>query len=104
MIPQRLFNVGCLLIMKADFIREVFMNFRLLHVFCDFMVNIILHAKVILAFCLGCLIANPLWSDELSRTIENIKPSVVGIGTFQKTRSPPVSFIGTGFVVGDGPG
>lgn len=79
------------------------MNFRmLLHVFCDFMVNIILHAKVIFAFCLGCLIANPLWSGELSRTIENIKPSVVGIGTFQKTRSPPVSFIGTGFVVGDG--
>lgn len=89
--------------MKADFIREVFMNFRMLwHVFCDFMVNIILHAKVTLAFCLGCLITNPLWSGELSRTIENIKPSVVGIGTFQKTRSPPVSFIGTGFVVGDG--
>ena len=35
-------------------------------------------------------------------TIERIKPSVVGIGTIQKLRSPPVNFLGTGFVVGDG--
>src|SRR5207253_1879245 len=38
----------------------------------------------------------------LPQTIEQIKPSLVGIGTFQKTRSPAVIFFGTGFVVGDG--
>lgn len=79
------------------------MNFRIgLHGFCDFMMNIFLHTKGILVFCLGCLIANPLWSGELSRTIESIKPSIVGIGTYQKTRSPAVNFMGTGFAVGDG--
>ena len=39
---------------------------------------------------------------ELPETIRTIKPSVVGIGTIIKTRSPPVAFFGTGFVVGDG--
>jgi S1-C subfamily serine protease len=38
----------------------------------------------------------------LPQTIEQIKPSLVGIGTFLKTRSPAVIFFGTGFVVGDG--
>lgn len=41
-------------------------------------------------------------ADDLARTIERVKPSVVGIGSFNKTRSPPIGFIGTGFVVGDG--
>lgn len=35
-------------------------------------------------------------------TIEKIKPAVVAVGTFQKTRRPPSVFRGTGFVVGDG--
>ena len=34
--------------------------------------------------------------------VERIKPSIVSIGTFQKTRSPAFAFRGTGFVVGDG--
>ena len=34
--------------------------------------------------------------------VERVKPSIVSIGTFQKTRSPPFDFRGTGFVVGDG--
>ena len=34
--------------------------------------------------------------------IQHVKPSVVAIGTFQKTRSPSFSFMGTGFAVGDG--
>lgn len=79
------------------------MNFRmLLRVICDFIINIILHAKGILVLCMGCLIVNPLWSGELARTIESVKPSIVGIGTYQKTRSPAVNFMGTGFAVGDG--
>jgi len=50
----------------------------------------------------GFIFASPLWGDELPRTIERLKPSIVGIGTYQKTRSPPVNFLGTGFAVGDG--
>lgn len=39
---------------------------------------------------------------ELPDTLERIKASVVAIGTYQRTRSPPFLFRGTGFVVGDG--
>lgn len=39
---------------------------------------------------------------DLPRTIAVVKKSVVGVGTFQKTRSPAVRFSGTGFVTGDG--
>lgn len=41
-------------------------------------------------------------STEIENTIERVKPSVVAIGTFLKTRSPAVQFYGTGFVVADG--
>ncbi len=44
----------------------------------------------------------PLHAADFSTTVKAVKPSVVAIGTFQKTRSPAVSFSGTGFVVGDG--
>ena len=39
---------------------------------------------------------------DLSATIEQVKPSVVGVGTYQETRQPRVQLRGTGFVVGDG--
>ncbi|MBA2689536.1 MAG: trypsin-like peptidase domain-containing protein [Burkholderiales bacterium] len=39
---------------------------------------------------------------ELPETIRAIKPSVVGVGSYSKTRSPPLVFFGTGFAVGDG--
>lgn len=48
------------------------------------------------------VVAAPSRADELVRTIQAVKPSVVGIGTFQRTRSPAVQFVATGFVVGDG--
>nr|WP_237759543.1 serine protease [Sulfuricella sp. T08] len=51
---------------------------------------------------LGLLFVSPLWGTELVQTIERIKPAIVGVGTFQKTRTPPVSFLGTGFVLDDG--
>lgn len=41
-------------------------------------------------------------ADALPQAIAKIKPSIVGIGTFQKTRSPATIFNGTGFVVADG--
>lgn len=41
-------------------------------------------------------------TQNLPDTIEKIKPSIVGIGTFEMTRRPPSIFRGTGFVVADG--
>jgi S1-C subfamily serine protease len=41
-------------------------------------------------------------ADELSHTIEVVKPSVVGVGSYVKTRSPALSFVGSGFVIDDG--
>jgi S1-C subfamily serine protease len=39
---------------------------------------------------------------ELTAVIPVVKRSVVGVGTFERTRSPATMFVGTGFVVGDG--
>lgn len=38
----------------------------------------------------------------LPETVALVRPAVVGVGTFQTTRRPPVRLLGTGFVVGDG--
>lgn len=39
---------------------------------------------------------------DLPSTIEKVKPSIVAIGTYLKTQSPPFVFRGTGFAVGNG--
>jgi S1-C subfamily serine protease len=39
---------------------------------------------------------------DLPELIEQVRPSIVGIGTQQALRSPPNNLTGTGFVVGDG--
>ena len=44
----------------------------------------------------------PARGADLIQTIERVKPSIVGVGTFLKMRSPTVQFVGTGFVVADG--
>jgi len=44
----------------------------------------------------------PARADGLARSIVAVKPAVVGVGSFLKTRSPSVMFSGTGFAVGDG--
>nr|WP_300086807.1 serine protease [uncultured Nitrosomonas sp.] len=53
---------------------------------------------------LACLVLShpSLCQADLAETIERIKPAIVGIGTFQKLQSPPVNFLGTGFVITDG--
>ena len=48
-----------------------------------------------------CLSAAPAVAD-LPDVIEQIKPSIVVVGTYAKTRSPAFVMRGTGFVVGDG--
>jgi S1-C subfamily serine protease len=40
--------------------------------------------------------------EGIADTVEKIKPSIVGVGTYQRTRTPPLDFRGTGFIVGDG--
>jgi len=54
------------------------------------------------ALAWGLLAGGARAEADLSEVIARVKPSIVAIGTFQKTRSPPFLFRGTGFVVGDG--
>lgn len=67
--------------------------------------KVLLILRVSLVQCLrvlGIIFVTPLWGSELVKTIERVKPSIVGVGTFQKTRSPALNFLGTGFVLNDG--
>lgn len=60
-------------------------------------------ARTIVLSLLTCLVnTSPSVAQTLPDAIARIKPSIVGIGTFQKTRSPATVFNGTGFVIGDG--
>lgn len=59
----------------------------------------------IIALWLGsasCWFAAPAWSAGLPDVIARVKPSVVGVGTYQETRQPRAKLLATGFVVGDG--
>jgi S1-C subfamily serine protease len=49
----------------------------------------------------ACVLSTASGAD-LTAVIPSVKRSVVGIGTFERTRSPSTVFFGTGFVVGDG--
>lgn len=40
--------------------------------------------------------------EALPDTIESVRPSVVGVGTYQRTRSPSTELQATGFAIGDG--
>ena len=51
---------------------------------------------------LGLIGATTLSHAEVADTLTTIKPGVVGVGTFQPSRSPRTTLSGTGFVVGDG--
>ncbi|MEC5387115.1 serine protease [Uliginosibacterium sp. H3] len=56
---------------------------------------------LVLVAC-ALLAGNTTVNAALPDTLQRIKPSVVVVGTFQRTRSPAFMFLGTGFVVGDG--
>jgi S1-C subfamily serine protease len=55
-----------------------------------------------MAVLAACWLATPAEAAELPRTVAAVKGSVVGVGTYLKTRSPSTVFNGTGFVVDDG--
>lgn len=61
---------------------------------------VILCNTLLVAWMMLCVIT-PVQAD-LADTIQRVKPAIVGIGAYQKTRSPPLNFLGTGFVVDDG--
>ncbi|MBV1913954.1 MAG: serine protease [Pseudomonadales bacterium] len=46
--------------------------------------------------------ASIVYSAELADTVQKVKPSIVGIGTYSVNNRPPASLKGTGFVVLDG--
>jgi S1-C subfamily serine protease len=56
----------------------------------------------ILLFALSTVSCLSTAADGLPETIAKVKPGVVGIGTLQQTRRPPVNLLATGFVVADG--
>lgn len=56
----------------------------------------------LLFICCALGFAPVATAAELPQTIAVVKKSVVGVGTYLKTRSPAILFNGTGFVTGDG--
>ena len=60
--------------------------------------------RVLHAACALALIAAlpGLARADLVGILPHIKPSIVAVGTYQRTRSPAFQFRGTGFVIGDG--
>jgi len=54
-------------------------------------------------WCLLMIVAClPVHAESLAEIIQQIKPSIVGIATYQATRRPPTKLLGTGFVVAGG--
>lgn len=49
-----------------------------------------------------CALNSAVAADGPVDVIARVKASIVGVGTFDKSRSPPFQFLGTGFVLGDG--
>jgi S1-C subfamily serine protease len=72
------------------------MTVRTLHAYPP---ALLLRAVLMVFMTALCL---PGTAADLPRTISLVKKSVVGVGSYQKTRSPAVRFSGTGFVTGDG--
>ncbi|MGZ5789803.1 MAG: S1 family peptidase [Burkholderiaceae bacterium] len=66
------------------------------------MANPTLSSKRCCGFLFAVCLSTGAFAGDFSKTIESVKPSIVGIGTFQKIRTPAETFVGTGFVIGDG--
>lgn len=60
--------------------------------------------NVLILFFGFCLFAasGATIADAFVKTVAKVKPSVVGVGTYQKTRNPPYILAGSGFVAGSG--
>jgi len=62
----------------------------------------ILRTPILCSLFLLAPVAPAFAADQFPATVAKVKPGVVGIATFQKTRTPIMMYRGTGFVVGDG--
>jgi S1-C subfamily serine protease len=66
-------------------------------------IRTVLHTRFSLLLVLfGSLSSTGAASAALPELIEQVKPAIVVVGTYAKTRSPAFVMRGTGFVVGDG--
>lgn len=84
-----------------DFLKRNPMTIHVISVSCrGFPIRVL--AATLFVFLLFQLFGSSSWSSELPDTIARIKPSIVAIGTYQRTRRPPNLIKATGFVVGDG--
>jgi serine protease Do len=64
--------------------------------------KLLLGTTSLIFFVAACFSVSESVARELEETIKAVKPAVVAIGSYQKTRSPAVTFVGTGFAVNDG--
>jgi S1-C subfamily serine protease len=55
-----------------------------------------------IAFAFTILVAGQAFADAQIDTIARVKRSVVGVGTFERERSPAFAFRGTGFAIANG--
>ncbi|MCC6472230.1 MAG: trypsin-like peptidase domain-containing protein [Burkholderiales bacterium] len=55
-----------------------------------------------LLLALTVFATTPVLGAQAVPALEKVKQSVVGLGTFMATRTPPLTFVGTGFIVADG--
>ena len=51
---------------------------------------------------LAVLLAPAAWADSLPATIKRLRPSLVGVGTYDPLGNPRGNLLGTGFFIGDG--
>ncbi len=60
------------------------------------------HWLRLIAWGMLCAVAGPTNAHDATAAIGRVKSSIVAIGTYESTRTPPFKFRGTGFVIGDG--
>jgi serine protease Do len=62
------------------------------------------HSRIytFLLLCIVLCLTKTLCAADFPQTIRTVKPSIVGVGSYEKLRSPAVKFVGTGFAVGNG--
>jgi len=58
--------------------------------------------RLALAVLAALTSAGAVCAAALPDTIDQVRPAIVAVGSYQATRRPPAVFGGTGFVVGDG--
>lgn len=68
---------------------------------CAVMNDLEFYCDRFMLFVLLLLISQGAQADVVN-AIKRVKPSVVGIGTLLRTRTPPAQLTGTGFIVSDG--